>query len=281
MNAPRPKKNCKLRPSPALPLVSHRIRGFFNGFCVTLDDPDDMKTVISMGYFGKANLSRNYPHFGVKQPEIVFKRVYENRKRHANDKPRKIVVLSDDLDDLTNFRPEFRLDSSGLRESVNLGLEEAFFLATAINCLDVYDEVCLSPEQLWEVFKKSDKYFAQNYIAYYYFRAKNWVVKPGIKFGGDFLLYKQGPPFYHASYVVIICVVDGDLKPIKSQNRRSMRKTHLMGLNRLCETARKELLICEIVCPGVSPDSIPFNEIGKFTIKETIMKRWTPQMDQN
>ncbi|XP_044272290.1 tRNA-splicing endonuclease subunit Sen2 [Tribolium madens] len=281
MNLPRPKKNCKLQPSPPLPVVSHRIRGFFDGFCVTLDDSNDMKTVISMGYFGKANLSRSYPQFGVKQPEIVFKRVYDNRKRYAKDKAKKIVILPNFETDFTNFKPEFQFDSTGIRESVNLGLEEAFFLATAINCLDVYDEVCLSPQQLWDVFKKSDKYFIQNYIAYYYFRSKNWVVKPGIKFGGDFLLYKQGPPFYHASYVVIICVVDEDLKLIKSQNRRSMKKTHLMGLNRLCETARKELLICEIVCPGISPDTISFNDISKFAIKETIMKRWTPQIDQN
>lgn len=51
------------------------------------------------------------------------------------------------------------------------------------------------------------------------------------------MLYKQGPPFYHASYVVIICVVDKELKLV--ENRRSFKKTHLMGLNRLCETAGK------------------------------------------
>ena len=31
---------------------------------------------------------------------------------------------------------------------------------------------------------------------------KGWVVRDGTKFGSDFLLYKHGPPFFHASYSV-------------------------------------------------------------------------------
>ena len=46
--------------------------------------------------------------------------------------------------------------------------------------------------------------FAHQYAVYHHFRAKGYVVKEGTKFGGDFLLYKEGPPFYHALYCVRI-----------------------------------------------------------------------------
>jgi tRNA-splicing endonuclease subunit Sen2 len=57
------------------------------------------------------------------------------------------------------------------------------------------------------------------------------------------VLYKQGPPFYHASYVVIIHVVDENFQKIEDMNRRSMENRCLMGLNRLCETAGKVVIV--------------------------------------
>ena len=46
--------------------------------------------------------------------------------------------------------------------------------------------------------------FPYQYAVYHHFRAKGYVVKDGTKFGCDFLLYKEGPPFYHAQYSVRI-----------------------------------------------------------------------------
>jgi hypothetical protein len=45
---------------------------------------------------------------------------------------------------------------------------------------------CLSLEGVWQLICKSQKDFFQKYVAYHYFRSRGWVVKPGIKFGGDF-----------------------------------------------------------------------------------------------
>lgn len=53
------------------------------------------------------------------------------------------------------------------------------------------------------------------------------------------MLYKEGPAFYHASYVVIIDVLDKTLKRKEEFNLRSMEVTNIIGLNRLCETAGK------------------------------------------
>lgn len=58
------------------------------------------------------------------------------------------------------------------------------------------------------------------------------------------VLYKQGPPFYHASYIVIIDVVDADLLTlIPSKCIRKMTWSNLFGLDRLSESAAKVIYI--------------------------------------
>lgn len=54
------------------------------------------------------------------------------------------------------------------------------------------------------------------------------------------VLYKQGPPFYHASYIVIIDILDGDAL-VTDQNKcmRKLTWNSLLGLERLSETAAK------------------------------------------
>lgn len=46
-----------------------------------------------------------------------------------------------------------------------------------------------------------DNPFLVNYAAYHYYRSLGWVIKGGIKFCVDLLLYKRGPVFHHAEYV--------------------------------------------------------------------------------
>ena len=46
-----------------------------------------------------------------------------------------------------------------------------------------------------------DNPFLVHYAAYHYYRALGWVVKGGIKFCVDLLLYKRGPVFHHAECV--------------------------------------------------------------------------------
>ena len=57
------------------------------------------------------------------------------------------------------------------------------------------------------------------------------------------MLYKQGPPFYHASYIVIIDILDGDtLVTDQSKCMRKLTWNSLLGLERLSETAAKVIL---------------------------------------
>lgn len=63
------------------------------------------------------------------------------------------------------------------------------------------------------------------------------------------VLYKQGPPFYHSTYVIIIEVVDKDNQTIQQLTNHSMDNLSVLSLNRLCETSGKVSLICTYLKP--------------------------------
>jgi tRNA splicing endonuclease len=105
---------------------------------------------------------------------------------------RMFLVLSDSDSDyegyLNNVCPRLEKEQFPIHETLHLTLEEAFFLSFGLGCLQVIDLFgnCLPLDGMWKLFCKSQKDFIQKYVTYHYFRSKGWVVKPGIKFGGDF-----------------------------------------------------------------------------------------------
>lgn len=96
------------------------------------------------------------------------------------------------------------------------------------------------------------------------------------------VLYQQGPPFFHASYIIVIDILDHNLQRIKSLTRRSMDNLALHGLNRLCETAAKELLILQIIIPEQFKNyKFSYKEIGQIHVKEVLMRRWISNQENN
>lgn len=137
-----------------------------------------------------------------------------------------------DLDDSEDAEPE-ELENV---EHLQLTLQEALFLAWNLDCLTVLhpDSVraishrqrnCklnrqsqlepMSLHALWTSFQRAhlpisidtpqdlqfDNPFLINYVVYHHYRSLGWVVKGGIKFCVDYLLYKRGPVFSHAEFV--------------------------------------------------------------------------------
>lgn len=119
---------------------------------------------------------------------------------------RMLLVLPDSDGDyegyLNNACPRLEEEQFHVRETLHLTLEEAFFLSFGLGCLQVIDLFgnCLSLDGMWQLFCKSQKDFIQKYVTYHYFRSKGWVVKPGIKFGGDFCKLN----FYMNSFIFLI-----------------------------------------------------------------------------
>lgn len=203
---PRAKKHKIYEENRPLPLFHGENAEFlkfsahFDGLSVIVDNYDEMKTIYCNGYFGKGNFSRGFPCFTPPGEQVAFlrKRQFEQRKKinkkcAKGAKPVKIIVTPDsdneqDVDGyFTNLKPIYEIDYGLVKETLNLGLEEAFFLFDAVKCLDIHFEgKLLNCEEVWGKFCECDEYFMENYVAYYYFRTKNWVVRNGIKFGGDF-----------------------------------------------------------------------------------------------
>lgn len=76
-------------------------------------------------------------------------------------------------------------------ETLLLGLEESCFLAFYLEVLEIKN---LSGNSMdFQPFliaaKKLNERFVENLACYLYLKSKSWVIKSGIKFGGDFCKY--------------------------------------------------------------------------------------------
>ncbi|TPX61280.1 hypothetical protein PhCBS80983_g01202 [Powellomyces hirtus] len=118
--------------------------------------------------------------------------------------------------------------------------------------------------------------FAVRYAAYHYYRSRGWVVKSGIKFGTDFVLYKRGPIFRHSDYAVVVV-------PSFSSPDYATDPAHnwvwALSVNRVCAQVNKRVLFCHVVVPSdmSSADLAHPDCIRRFTVWDVSMGRWVPQ----
>jgi tRNA-splicing endonuclease subunit Sen2 len=61
-----------------------------------------------------------------------------------------------------------------------------------------FQKLYISPEMPAQIDLQFDNPFLIRYVVYHHFRSLGWVVREGIKFCVDYLLYKRGPVFHHA-----------------------------------------------------------------------------------
>ncbi|KAM4022099.1 LOW QUALITY PROTEIN: tRNA-splicing endonuclease subunit Sen2 [Anomaloglossus baeobatrachus] len=180
----------------------------------------------------------------------------------------------EDRGEVKTLRLVLRRNPFRLLEYLQLSHEEAFFLVYALGCLSITcQKEPLTIVKLWSVFSAAERDFQTRYMAYHHFRCKGWVPKVGLKYGTDLLLYRKGPPFYHASYSVIVELVDENYegRPLRPLTWRS-----LSGLNRTTMNVSKELLICYLIKPpGVSEKEMSSPEgMRRFSVQEVIVNRW-------
>ena len=131
------------------------------------------------------------------------------------------VMSKGDDEPLPRLTPEETPDNM---EHLQMSLPEAFFLAWTTACLVIREaesgelislqEFWMKCQTLWSPLhsRRTDNPFLVHYVAYHHFRALGWVVKSGIKFCADYLLYKKGPTFHHAEFAVVVVpsYVDGE-----------------------------------------------------------------------
>ncbi|XP_023561699.1 tRNA-splicing endonuclease subunit Sen2 isoform X2 [Octodon degus] len=166
-------------------------------------------------------------------------------------------------------------------EYLQLSLEEAFFLVYALGCLSVYyKEEPLTIVKLWQAFTAIQPTFRTTYGAYHYFRSKGWVPKAGLKYGTDLLLYRKGPPFYHASYSVIVELVN---ECFTGPLRRPFTWRSLATLSRVSGNVSKELMLCYLIKPSTMTDEDMESPecLRRIKVQEVIVSRWVSSRERS
>ncbi|KAJ5241104.1 uncharacterized protein N7469_002695 [Penicillium citrinum] len=187
------------------------------------------------------------------------------------------------------------------QEHLQLSNEEAFFLVYGLGVLRVFDreQNAVIPTSTLlpllrrhsyfpshsDTFKLSpDDPFMLSYVVYHHFRSLGWVVRSGVKFGTDYLLYNRGPVFSHAEFAVIIVPSYNDPYWSDTEERRAYATSKqsrswwwLHCVNRVQAQVKKSLVICYVEVP---PPTGPSDDIGalltQYQIREFLLRRWIP-----
>jgi tRNA-splicing endonuclease subunit Sen2 len=188
------------------------------------------------------------------------------------------------------------------QEHFQLTLEEAFFLSYSLGALTILDPVTKSAipnQELFTLFRKSsylppltnpslapDDPFMLNYVVYHHFRSLGWVVRGGVKFAVDFMLYNRGPVFSHAEFGVVILPSYSDpywssdiflQNYTKSKEKRTWAWFHC--INRVITQVKKTLVLVYVDIPrplddGAEKDIGVNGVLGRYKVREVVMQRW-------
>uniref|UniRef100_A0A2K6V417 tRNA-splicing endonuclease subunit Sen2 n=1 Tax=Saimiri boliviensis boliviensis TaxID=39432 RepID=A0A2K6V417_SAIBB len=142
------------------------------------------------------------------------------------------------------------------------------------------EEEPLTIVKIWKAFTVVQPTFRTTYMAYHYFRSKGWVPKVGLKYGTDLLLYRKGPPFYHASYSVIIELVDDHFE---GSLRRPFSWKSLAALSRVSVNVSKELMLCYLIKPSTMTDKEMESPecMKRIKVQEVILSRWVSSRERS
>lgn len=166
-------------------------------------------------------------------------------------------------------------------EILKLGFEEAFFLSYGLGVLNIYDpssNCYLNLDQIWNTFctlynQNDITAFPVLYAAYHFFRSKGWVVKSGIKFGCNLLLYKEGPPYYH-SLLSVTVIKHSQKDQVNSQ----LTWPYALSLNRVTQGVSKKVILCYVIIPDfLTAEQFKSPKvIQEFEVQTLLMERWNP-----
>ncbi|MCJ1473595.1 hypothetical protein MMC13_002246 [Lambiella insularis] len=201
------------------------------------------------------------------------------------------------------------------QEHLQLTMEEAFFLAYGLGVLEISSPGSSMPipiDTLFVLFRqnsyfppvllpdlRTDDPFLVSYVVYHHFRSLGWVVRSGVKFAVDYLLYNRGPVFSHAEFAVIILPSyrHSYWHETTERHREAMRRESkdwwwLHCVNRVQSQVRKSLVIAYVEIPPPQGHTSKSCEKGqqnvnvskllqRYTVREMIFRRWIPNRSRD
>ncbi|XP_010503178.1 PREDICTED: tRNA-splicing endonuclease subunit Sen2-1 [Camelina sativa] len=155
---------------------------------------------------------------------------------------------------------------------IQLSFEEAFFLFYKLNCIKISphgrsleDEV-----DLWRSMRSFKPNFAILYKAYSHLRLKNWIVRSGLQYGVDFVVYRHHPSLVHSEYAVLVQSIG------ENDGLKAWSDVHCSV--RLTGSVAKTLLFL-YVNGQVNTENmnLPFC-LEDYTVEELTIRRWSPEL---
>ena len=125
---------------------------------------------------------------------------------------------------------------------LELSLFEALYLLSK-NRIKVFDKISdkyLDVQALLTIAKQNFLEFEDKYRVYYDLRERDYIVRPGLKFGADFATYIHGPGIDHAPFIVHVL-----------QNTTAISSIEMVRAGRLATTVRKRFIIATITMDKV------------------------------
>ncbi len=120
----------------------------------------------------------------------------------------------------------------GIKAPLELSLLEALYLLENRRIIVRRGDEEVSTEELYKYSVDVVPRFKELYLVYKDLRDKGFVVRRGLKFGCDYLVYEYGPGIDHAPYGVQVMRFDEEFDPVD-----------LVRMGRLIHSVRKKLVI--------------------------------------
>jgi tRNA-splicing endonuclease subunit Sen2 len=211
------------------------------------------------------------------------------------------------------------------QEHLQLTFEEAFFLSYGLGVLSIeispectvsnpsdvnirsnsallrtFSNLTSFPPRPLTTSIRPDDPFLLSYVVYHHFRSLGWVVRGGVKFAVDYMLYNRGPAFSHAEFAVVILPAYSHAywstkegKAARSPGRdgedRSREWWWLHCLNRVQTQVIKSLVLVYVDVPPPSKfERAATGEIvnlgamlRSYKVREFVLKRWVANRTRN
>ncbi|KAJ2305582.1 tRNA splicing endonuclease subunit sen2 [Coemansia sp. RSA 2706] len=239
--------------------------------CIWIDR--GWETLWQNGSFGKGILSRSDPTWLGRYQRAVGEQADGGQQYIEEITARRRELRRERTSDPEHLESMRDLDVAGAQadmEPVQLSPFEALFLSE-LQSLTVHDDTHIySHAELYGVLSAGQPDFALKYAAYFYYRAKGWAVRSGIKFGTDFLLYAKGPAHSHSKYAVMVRRRDSEAESWQ----------FMFAQSRVCSQVRKALVVCYVDPPAPGNETceqanaVP--DLTEYQIHEYLIERFNP-----
>lgn len=157
---------------------------------------------------------------------------------------------------------------------IQLTFEEAFFLFYKLKCIKIsLQGRCLENEvDLWRSIRSFKPNFATSYKAYSHLRSKNWIVRSGLQYGVDFVVYRHHPSLVHSEYAVLVQSIGG--------NDRLRVWSDIHCSVRLTGSVAKTLLVLYVNgIVNIEDMDLPLC-LEDYTVEEQTIRRWSPELSR-